>query len=222
MTKIRVVMVAAVLAIAISSVCGEAQAQTAVRKNGKFTLFAVQKTSDNHVSPDGVSPAAFKLPGVTAGLLSMGASSPPDGSGNPYWFCFTGSGPDCTSLPSGGWVGGLPYQAWSLSTCSTTSCADIYSWFTGNTTDATDDLVWTFTAKQGTNFIYNTGPIDFGPNTFTGGALGAIYGDGAIEFGLGSCSVGTCSTPVAGKVTLTAVFTVGKKKATSTSTIYLQ
>ncbi|MGC9990600.1 MAG: hypothetical protein ABSC07_18645 [Terriglobales bacterium] len=218
MTKTRMVVFAGLAAIVTFSVCGQAEAQSAARTSGKFRLVAVQKTSGDRVSPD-----TFKLPGLEAGPLLMSETAPLDGSGNSYWPCYTGDSnyPDCTSLPAGGWVGGIPYQTWSLSSCSSGPCADIYSWFTGNTTDSTDDLVFTLTAKQGANFILDTGPIDLGPAPSFGN--GFVYAINFMQFGPGSCAVETCVTPVAGKVTLTSVSTIGKKnKATSTETIYLQ
>ena len=216
MTKARIIMFAALAAIVTFGVCGQAQAQAAAITTPKAMLTAVQKTSGD-VSPDGVSPAV-KLPGLIGGELAMGVLPPLDGSSYPYWPCLAG-GTDCSTIPGGGWVSGYPFMTWSLSSCNGVNCGQLTWWFQDNTTDSTDDLVITLTAKQGANFIYNSGPINFGPNPFSGDiVIGTFY----PTFGPGNCAVGTCATPVSGKVTLGALAQVGKIKATSTATMYLQ
>jgi len=211
MTRIRIFMFAALAVIVAFGVSG-LQAQSAV---GKVNLTVVAKVPTAGISPD------FTPPGLIGGELAMGVIPPPDSGGNAYWPCFTGgSDADCSSIPAGGWVSGIPYITWSKTGCTNTACAQLTWWFQDNTTDVTDDLIITITAKEGTKTILNSGALDFGPNPYPGGNLVVLYTD--IGFGTSECAVGTCKNPTAGDVTLTVEAQVGTAKATTKQTITLQ
>jgi len=211
MTKTRMFMIAALAVIVAFGVSG-LQAQSAV---GNAKLTAVTKVPTEGVSPDAT------IPGLIGGELAMGTLPPTDGSGNPYWPCFTGgSDADCSAIPAGGWVSGIPFITWSKSGCLNTTCAQLTWWFQDNTTDATDDLIITITAKQGSKTVLNSGALDFGPNPFPGGVLVVLTS--YVGFGTEECAVGTCKNPASGDVTLETEVQVGSSKATTKQIITLQ
>ena len=212
MTKTRMFMVAA-LAVIVAFGVSELQAQSVVGMNPKLT--AVAKVPTEGVSPDAT------IPGLIGGELAMGTLPPADGGGNAYWPCFTGgSDADCSAIPAGAWVSGIPSITWSKTGCTNATCAQLTWWFQDNTTDATDDLIITLTAKEGVKTIMNSGALDFGPNPFAGGYLVVLTA--YVGFGTGECAVGTCRNPSAGDATLTAEVQVGTAKATTKQTITLQ
>jgi hypothetical protein len=211
MTKTRMFMVAALAVIVAFGVSG-LQAQN-VAANVKLT--PVTKVPTEGVSPD-AAPAA-----LIGGELGMGVIPPIDGSGYYEWPCFTGgSNPDCSGIPAGGWVSGIPFITWSKTGCKNTVCAQLTWWFADNTTDATDDLIITITAKQGSKTLLNSGALDFGPNPFAGGYL-VVLTD-YVAFGTDECATGTCKNPAAGDATLTAEVQVGTAKATTKTIITFQ
>jgi len=207
MTKMRIIMFAALAVIVVFGVSG-LQAQVA----GNAKLTAVTKVPTSGVSPDAT------VPGLIGGELGLGVLPPADSSGYAYWPCFTGdSDADCSSIPAGGWVSGIPYIDWSKSGCTNQICTQLTWWFQDNTTDATDDLVITVTAKQGSKYILNSGALDFGPNPFAGGYLVVLT---AYEgFGTSECAVGTCSNPKPGDAVVETEVQVGSSTATTKTTI---
>jgi len=122
------------------------------------------------------------------------SSSPTNSDGSDLWPCFGGGtaapNTDCADIgnpsqafPAGGVIVGSPAYTWSLTNCNATSstqnyCGETETWYEDDSNDATDELIYTITAVQGTTEIYNSGTVDFGPNVFgsTPGVSVIIYG----------------------------------------------
>jgi hypothetical protein len=205
-----------------------ALADTAVRSDFPFT---------SHAVPIGKS-VSF-LPSVTPNLYPLSAQfgnlPPKDVNGNDYWPCYTGgSNSDCSSIPNGGVVGGIPVYAWPLSACDNNSspatpCGQIYFFYQDLTGDTTDDLILTVTVKQGTNFIFAKGPENLGPNPYLNEVV-VFAGDKAFgtqgQFGKGNgwCAGSklTCVDPVQGLATGSVTIQVGPYKMHQTFKIWLQ
>jgi hypothetical protein len=208
-------MSAALAATAALGVPGPALAQDSAGFDPHLKLVAVAKIPMPDISPDTAAPA------LLGGPLSLGVLPPLDGSGNEYWTCFTGgSDPDCSSIPAGGWVSGIPYLFWPKKTCTNkeTACAQLTWWFQDNSTDTTDDLIITISANQGKKFIlYET--IDVGPNPYSGYLVWVSID---VAFGPGNCGTETCSKPVDGEATLQALAIVGSSTATASQVIVFQ
>jgi len=211
MTKIRTFMVAALAAIVALGVCAQAHAQT-ISLGPHLRLVAVATV------PTAAVPSETTQE-MIGGAFALGVIAPLDGSGNPYWPCLTG-GPDadCSSIPSGAWVSGIPYLSWSYS-CSGGPCAEFFWWFQDGTVDTVDHLVMEISIKQGKRTVFDTGALDVGPNPYPQ-RLTSLYGE--LAFGPGNCAAGiTCSNPVTGKATIEATATVGTQTATTRQTIDL-
>jgi hypothetical protein len=197
---------AALAVIVAFGISGQAQAQGIVGQNPHLKL-----TVAGHIPPaEGVTPDVN--PPLVGGSLSLGVLPPTDGSGNPEWPCFGGD-TDCSGIAAGGWVQGVPLVVWSKADCKNTVCAQLLWWFQDNSTDTTDDLIITLEVKQGTKVIMNTGPLDFGPNAYTGDT---VYLTSYAAFGTAECAVGTCHNPATGEAVLTATVQVGSSTAHST------
>ncbi len=207
MTKTRMFMVAALAAISLG-VCAHAQ-ESNVGAGPHLRLTAV-----------GAVPAAdpsIATQEMIGGPLSLGTLAPTDSNGIWIWPCVTGYG-DCSSLPVGGWVSGLPYLTWS-SSCSGT-CANLTWWFQDGTADTVDHLVIEISIKQGTRIVYDLGVVDLGPNPFPQ-QMALVSAEAG--FGPGWCYGGTtCSKPQTGKATMEATATVGSQTATTKQVIDLQ
>jgi hypothetical protein len=215
MTKLRMFMLAALAVTTALGVSGQAPAQDSAGFDPHPTLVAVGKIPMPDISPDTAAPA------MLGGPLALGVLPPLDGSGNEYWTCFTGYGADCSSIPAGGWVSGIPYLFWSKKTCTNkkTACAQLTWWFQDNSTDTTDDLIVTISANQGKKFIlYQT--LDAGSNDLYSDNLIWVTID--VAFGPGNCGTETCSKPVDGEATLQALAIVGSSTATASQVIVFQ
>jgi hypothetical protein len=135
--------------------------------------------------------AAFVLSPVTAYV------NPFNTDGSELWPCFgggTAANTDCSSIgdPAQPYVGvslGAPSWTWPLSLCDASSTADAgnycgqtNTWYEDDSLDSTDDLTYLIYATQGaaTNFIADSGTVDFGPNVYgvlNPGYSVIIYGD---------------------------------------------
>ena len=201
----------AVLAVVIG-LCAFGQAQSV--RNLNYTVHAVPSLG---LGPS-ITPALFEL------AQGFGVAAPPDGGGNPQWPCFGGSA-DCSTIAPGGVVIGTPAYTWSLSACDQNNgtvppCGWIFWFYEDDTGDNTDHLVVTVTAKQGANYVINTGKIDFGPNPYGAGQIIVVSGNqgfgtmGQTGKNNGNCagSNKTCVDPVAGLVNLQVTTTIGKQK----------
>lgn len=121
-------------------------------------------------------------------------ATPTNSDGSEIWPCFgggTAGNPDCPSvgsptqpLATSGFVGGVPFYGWPLhftdgsDFCDQASTADlpcgqVETWYEDDSLDATDDLLYLLTAKEGANYLSDSGTYDFGPN-FTAGGPGAV------------------------------------------------
>ena len=173
--------------------------------------------------------------------LSFGfAALPPvDQDGNDAWPCFPNSSnpnaADCSGIAAGGVVTGVPAYTWSLAACNgntstSPSCGQIFWFYEDDSGDSTDHLVVQVVAKQGSNYILDTGKIDLGPNSSPSGSIVVIYGDtafgtlGATGKNNGFCagSNKVCSDPLAGLATITVTTKVGPSKISSHFDINLQ
>ena len=215
----------AVLAVMIA-LCAFGQPAVAQElRSGNFTVHAVP-------GQKGLGPLAPSLLFQLAD--GFGVAAPPDGSGNPQWPCF-GGGTDCSTIAPGGVVIGTPAYTWSLSACDQNNsnvppCGWIFWFYEDDTGDNTSHLVVTVTAKQTTNYVINTGKIDFGPNPFPAGTVIIVSGNqgfgtmGQTGKNNGNCagSNKTCVDPVAGLVNIQVTTQVGKNKASGKFNINLQ
>lgn len=204
-----------------------------------FAAPPVQSGSGFKVHAIPVGKLGLLLPQIPPGLYPLSAQfgnlPPKDGSGNDYWPCYTGgSNSDCSSIPGGGVVAGIPVYAWSLSACDNnappaTPCGQIYFFYQDLTGDTTDDLIVTVTVKQGTNYILAKGPTDIGPNPFLDEVV-VFSGDkafgtqGQTGKGNGWCagSKHTCVDPVAGPANGVATIQVGPYVMKQKFNFYLQ
>jgi hypothetical protein len=163
-------------------------------------------------NPQLVHPDA--TPALIMGMFAMGPQSvtaPPNDS----WPCFAPNAP-CSSDPSGGMLIGVPQEVWPLTSCNGASCAQIYWTFT--TTTATGTGIVSIVGKQGTSTVLS---VSGNVGSIPANVIEVIILDGA-GFGSGFCTKGTCATPVAGTVTLTATTKVGSSSVKGSLKITLQ
>lgn len=164
----------------------------------------------------------------------FGVLPPLDVNGGDQWPCFGGQA-DCSTISAGGVVIGTPAYTQSLSACNANvsgapNCGQIFWFYEDDTNDNTDHLIVSLTAKQGLNFILNTGLFDFGPNPFAPGSVIIIFDDTAFGTlgqtgpGNGFCAGSnvTCVNPHAGAVNLTATTNVGLHTITTKFKIFLK
>jgi hypothetical protein len=158
------------------------------------------------------------------------------GDGNDNWPCFGGGAmPDCSSILTGGVVIGIPAYTQSLTNCNdnTTTivaCGQVFWFYEDDTGNNTAHLIVSIVAKQGANYILDTGPFDFGPNPFSAGTVIVISDDtafgtiGASGPGNGYCagSTQTCVNPKAGPAVVTVTTTVGTSTIKATFTMFFK
>jgi hypothetical protein len=169
------------------------------------------------VSPDSAAPTIFQL------VTNFGALAPIDGSGNYEWPCLTGDPinyPDCSSMPAGGLVIGLPTYTVPLANCldPNVACIGGEEVVEDDNPSTTKNFNWGLRITQGDAVILDTGMLNFGPNMpntiqFIGGNL---------YVGPGNCATGTCVAPVAGKATATTYTWVGTSVAVGHATLNFQ
>lgn len=140
------------------------------------------------------------------------SSNPVNGDNTDLWPCFGGGtaapNADCSTLgdpsqafPAGGVVIGSPAYTWSQTACNAISttqnyCGEAETWYEDDSSDSTDELIYSVVATQGTTVIYDSGTVDFGPNTFgaTPGADVIIYGPSNLgTMGQTGVNNGNCS-----------------------------
>jgi len=161
-----------------------------------------------------VSPDA-KTDAITMGMLSMGTYPPADGEGNDYWPCFTGgSDADCSSIPAGALVIGIPYQDWNISACTSGVCGQIYLSFTSN--HETGDVMVSETITQGSSTVYQSGTTNLGPGTAP--FMSIVWDD--IAMGPIACS--GCVDPVKGPATIKATVTINSVTVSRSASIIMQ
>ena len=194
-----------------------------------WTVKAVPNT--RHISPELAGPPAGLYPGwafFAGSPLTSATGQNSDGSD--LWPCFGGGATanvDCPTIgdpsqafPDNGLVVGVPSYSWSLSACKDTStatgvCGQTETWYEDDSGDSNDDLTYLITATQGgtTDFIVDSGTVDFGPNVYGGlatpGVNVIIYGDqGFGTMGQSGANNGNCSAaynyPIPGYVSPTA------------------
>ncbi len=206
------------------------------------------------------------------GLYSSGAAfvgspfdyyaNPINGDGSEIWPCFgggTSANADCPTLGSPAQDNfsvaiGSPAFTYSLAACDATStssnyCGQTNTWYEDDTLDSTDELLYIITATEGstTNYIADSGTVDFGPNVYGVSNPGynvIIYGDqtfgteGQSGVNNGECSAAynyplsspanpggvyivpagkTCHAPTSGLVTLSATTEIGAPKYTKST-----
>lgn len=216
MTKTRMFLFAALAVILVLGVAGQANAQ--VKVSGPRLTAAGPAMS--HVNPN----TSTDLHPVATYL---GVAPPADGSGNAEWPCFTGgSDPDCSSIPAGGVVVGVPAYTWSLTGCtgqaSSAPCAGINFWFEDDSTSSSDISV-ALTVKQGTSYIYDFPKTSFGSNSPYTGYIIVFSADVAFGDFSGNCPKKVvCVNPVAGTADITATVSIGTDSAVSKATFALE
>jgi|SRR5271163_1599691 len=190
-----------------------------------------QKTAD--AQPNANPAPAAGLYGVEQAFTATPGATNSDGTD--LWPCFGNSttpNVDCPTIgdpsvtfPSGGVALGGPQYVWSYSACDasaatdTTPCGQTETWYEddSNDTSASDDLTYEIVAQQGSDYIADSGIVDFGPNPYGGLTPPAdviIYGDqnfgtlGATGKNNGNCEADfNYPTPV-----LPGVFVVAANK----------
>jgi hypothetical protein len=211
MTKLRMFMFAAAAVIVAFGV----SAQQALALDPHFKVTVMKAPG---VITDAVPAAASQLHQL---YTTMGVAAPADSLGNGYWPCFTGgSDADCSSIPAGAVVVGIPFYTWNLTACtsSTSACGQISWMFETDVASTSATIDVSITVTQGTSTIMNTGTVPVGTNP--GAGYVEVISDN-VGFGPGDCAVGTCATPVAGAAKITVTTTIGKQKATGTANITL-
>ena len=211
-TKIRMFTFAALAVIGPFGMVG----QPALARAPQFQAKVIGHVPAQ-VSPDPAAPTIFQL------VTTFGTLAPIDGSGNDEWPCLTGDAvkwPDCSSIPAGGLVIGLPTYTVSLANCldPNVACIGGVEVVEDDNPSTTKDFNWALRITQGDAVILDTGELNFGPNMpntiqFIGGNL---------YVGPGNCATGTCVSPVAGKATATTWTWVGKSVVVGHATINFQ
>lgn len=218
MNGIRLSTFAALAAIAAFGVAGPpALAQDATPINPHFHVGTLGMLRVPHANVPNATTA------LNQGITAMGVGAPADSGGGDTWPCFTGDAvnfPDCSSLPAGGLLVGIPVQNWPLSDCtnSTTGCGGQIYW-TFEDDSAKGALIVSVTVTQGTTTILATGNANLGTVKGSPGAIEIIYLDGIAFLGAGSCPPTgiTCGTPVAGPATISVVTTIKQSSTVKTS-----
>jgi hypothetical protein len=231
MPQYRAFQLLAFTAVLALFVCGP---QALAQSPHQFQIRAVSPAHADTVHPP--SPVEKKrLEQLAAGF---GVLPPLDSNGYDEWICFPGSSnpnsPDCSSIAPGGLVIGQIAYTQSLSACDASSsgapnCGQIFWFYEDDTGDTTDDLVVSVVVKQGLHYILDSGPFNFGPNTFAGSVV-AIIDDTAFGTlgqtgpGNGFCygSTETCVNPVKGPATMTITTTVGISTIKTTVNMFLE
>ena len=196
-TKIRMFMFAALAVIVPFGMVGQPALATAPQFQAKVIGHVPAQ-----VSPDSAAPTIFQL------ATNFGTLAPVDGSGYDEWPCFTGgSDPDCSSIPAGGLVVGVPTYTVELANCLNPNVACIWGYeaVEDDNPSTTEAFKWGLRIAQGGSVILDTGILNFGPNTPN--TIQVIGGN--LYVGPGNCAVGTCVSPVAGKATATTYTWVG-------------
>ena len=183
----RLFQLFAALAMLALLVCGT----QAFAQPHRVILHRVQTGTDQDVN----NPAALtpNLYGTMAAFMVTPWTADPShpfntDNGSDLWPCFAAgtANPDCPYIgnpkqpfPPGGVVVGVPEYTWfadSNSTAGIVGCASQTSvfdyclqeenFYEDATADTSDDLLWIMTVKQGTNYIFDSGTQDYGPNAF--------------------------------------------------------
>jgi hypothetical protein len=212
MTNIRTFMFAA-LAVIVAFGAGGRQA---LAEAPHFHLSVIGHVPAQ-VSPDPAAPTIFQL------VTNFGTLAPIDGSGNDEWPCYTGdpiNWPDCSSIPAGGLVIGVPTYTVSLANCldPNVACIGGEEVVEDDNPSTTEAFKWALRITQGDSIILDTGKLNFGPNMPN--TIQVIGGN--LYVGPGNCATGTCVAPVAGQATATTWTWVGKSVAVGHATINFQ
>ena len=191
------------LAIVAFAVCG----QLALAENPHHWHIKVvpAKHSNLMVHSDGAPPVG--LVGIEAALTTTAVNA----YGADYWPCPGGAttvgsvgNTACPYVLAGSWVTGSPAFTWPLAFTlsggtitgvgcdqattaeATYPCGQTETWYEDDTVSAGGwDLTYLLTAKQGANYVADSGVVDFGPNPYYSGATDCptgpcqiiIYGD---------------------------------------------
>jgi len=208
MKKISVGAFVAVAALALG-ICGQ-QARAEPPGTIHARSFPLAATPD-------LNPNA-KEPAMTMGVVAFGTYPPTDSSGNSEWPCFTGgSDPNCSTIPAGGVILGVPYQDWSVSACNVgpgAACGQIYWSFTSN--HASGTVMVSETITQGTKTIYQSGTTNLGMGT---APFQSWVWD---EIGMGPNACSGCVAVVKGPARITVTATVGSVTVTGHAPLIMQ
>jgi hypothetical protein len=186
MKKVLALPLFALLAVVALSICGPRA--YAAENHNKYTIKFVPHRTDAVATPAALANNLYSVGAWFAATSYPTANT--DGSN--LWPCFgsydgsstSTENPDCPTIgspkvgfPIGGVVLGTPSYSWSLAACNATSstspeCGETETWYEDDTNDlsATDELLYTIEATQGTTVIADSGTVDFGPNPYAGGS----------------------------------------------------
>jgi hypothetical protein len=182
MTKSRFFLVCLVGMFTFLACSQPASAQSKSRFHVK-AVPATHSDANREVTSDGPPANLYALEAAFT-TTSYGTYN---SDGSELWPCFGGT-TDCpvigdpqVAFPDTGAALGGPAYVWSLPDCDGTTngssmggsptyvpCGQTETWYEDDSNDATDDLLYRVEVVQGTNVIYDSGTIDFGPNPFGG------------------------------------------------------
>jgi hypothetical protein len=190
MTKSRLFQVFALMAIVAFVVCGQQALAQDVPHHFRIQVMP-RENSDRALPPNPAPPVNLY------GLDQAFTANPPlpttNSDGSDLWPCFgdtSSANPDCPSIgnpsvvfPTGGVAVGVPQYVWSFANCdadtngtsntSYVACGQTETWYEDDSnTSATFDLTYLITATQVqsgvTQYLVDSGTVDFGPNPFGG------------------------------------------------------
>lgn len=191
-------------------------AALALTVGGRSGLAATPGTPHGKIIPMAVTDdTSASTTGALMGIIALGTYPPLDSSGNDEWPCFTGgTDPDCSSIPVGGVVIGIPYQEWSATTCNSGACAQVFWSFSSLAVSGT--VIVSETITQGNNTIYQSGSTNLGAGTAP--FLSFVWDE--IGTGPGACS--GCVAAVKGAARVTTTATIGSTTLTGHTTVYME
>ena len=136
-------------------------------------------------------------------------ASPTNSDGYPIWPCFgggTAANADCPQIgdpaqPNYGIEVGSPFYTWPLALCTGGSsaaapCGESETWYEDDSNDTTDILAYEIYAKQGTDYVLNSGWQLYGPNPFGGEPGANVLFSGPLFIGTGECSNNNYNYPI--------------------------
>jgi hypothetical protein len=224
MTKTNTILFASLALILALGVC---LPQALAADNLRFHAATIRVPE----MPQAIPAAAAPL--IQQGATAMGPTPPTTGvvngvqTGPPSWPCFPTSAP-CSSDPAGGYLGAIPQESFSITTCEvaynssngTGGCGQL--WWTFETSSALTcptagcPLSVAITAKEGSNTLYSLPLTNIGtipaPSTLGGPYVEVIYG----QQGFGTTWDPSAVNPTAGNVTVTVTTQVTAGTTTTT------
>jgi hypothetical protein len=183
--KSRLLQVLASLTAVAFFLCGQqALAQNAQTPHPNYRIHFAPRGIEAGFEGEQLTPVTKNLYGLTQAFTATDFPTT-NTDGTDIWPCFgggTATNPDCPKIgspsiafPVGGVALGVPEYVWSLAKCNATStsspvCGETETFYEDDSGDSGDQLTYIVTATQGTGtslkYVYDSGLVVFGPNTF--------------------------------------------------------